>query len=201
MEDMSNTDHYKLAWKVFKEQAQANLKDKEFKYNDALKHKITAIANHLFETGPTKFDPEKGFMLQGRTGQGKTMLMQTIKQILQRYGKQTWVETSAIKAVIDFRSEGEKHLKRLTTCQRLFIDDLGSEETVVAYGAKRNIFEEIIFVRHENWKRDGYLTHFTTNLSMEELKEKYGKRNAERLFEMSNWVTYEVIENSFRMIK
>jgi len=64
----------------------------------------------------------------------------------------------------------------------IFFDDLGSENIANHYGASINIMSEIIIRRYEK----KLLTHFTSNLSIEEIKAFYGMRVYDRLREMVN---------------
>jgi DNA replication protein DnaC len=68
----------------------------------------------------------------------------------------------------------------LTTA--LFIDDIGSEPVYSHFGNSANIIGEIIIRRYEK----GSLTHGTSNLSTDELKQLYGIRVYDRMREMFN---------------
>lgn len=65
--------------------------------------------------------------------------------------------------------------------------DLGTEEDKNAYGNKMNVMDEIFFKRYESGL-PRHMTHFTTNLTGEEIKERYGIRFYDRLKETCNWL-------------
>lgn len=64
----------------------------------------------------------------------------------------------------------------------LFVDDIGSEPIYAHYGSPANIIGEIIIRRYE---RAG-ITHGTSNLSTDELKQVYGPRVFDRMRAMFN---------------
>ena len=79
------------------------------------------------------------------------------------------------------------------TC--VFIDDIGHEPVSVShFGTVFSPVAEFIKARYEkcqrepNWHR---ATHFTTNLSPEELRIRYGDYIFDRLVEMCDWVHIE----------
>ena len=69
----------------------------------------------------------------------------------------------------------------------LYIDDVGTESTAVKYGERRLAFCEIV---DEDEKR-GKLLMLTTNLSLEEIYQKYGERTMERLGAINRSVKVE----------
>lgn len=59
----------------------------------------------------------------------------------------------------------------------IYIDDIGTESLSVKYGEKRMTFPELV----DEAEKKGKLLIITTNLSLSEIKEKYGERTLDRL--------------------
>lgn len=165
----------------------------------------------LYFSNDKRFEgnPDKGILLMGKPGVGKTHLMNhfaknpkasymvpTCKIITEKYSSK-WSHEE--KSTIEYYSELKRadighqwNQKELGSC----FGDLGAETSEASsYGNKRNVMEEIVFNRYEANLPFMY-THFTTNLSADELEKKYGSRFRDRLREMCNAYTLE--GDSFR---
>ncbi|MFO8000567.1 MAG: hypothetical protein R6U46_04930 [Marinilabilia sp.] len=57
-------------------------------------------------------------------------------------------------------------------------------------GQAFHVRAEIILSRYERFSRNRCLTHFTTNLSANEIEERYGPRVRSRLREMCNLIAF-----------
>ena len=65
----------------------------------------------------------------------------------------------------------------------LIIDDLGTEEeTYNVYGTQRHLMTEAIIARYKYFPR--WKTHFTSNLTKDQIRARYGERIWSRLNEM-----------------
>lgn len=82
----------------------------------------------------------------------------------------------------------------------LAISDFGKEEKkLMVYGNEMNVLERIICARYDFWQRRNQdrdeknmlLTHLTTNLNGESIKEMYGERVHDRIKEMFNFITFK----------
>lgn len=69
----------------------------------------------------------------------------------------------------------------------LFVDDIGVEHDANFYGEKRNIFNQIV----DDAERNDWLLIITTNLTIEEIKEKYGERTLDRLKALTKPVVFK----------
>lgn len=146
---------------------------------------------------------KKGIMIEGPQGTGKTHLMNafainphssyrniTTKQIAEQYA-QKW-ERDYMDA-LRYYSLSHKASTDLRDVygQEVFgfcYGDLGSESVRKQYGNETNVMEHIIFQRYENMIPFNQ-THFTTNLTSDELEQVYGVRVRDRLREMCNLLT------------
>lgn len=170
------------------------------------KSKINAIGNELNrrarDSGQDKFivtdctakvlravfdfwqENKKGILISGDTGVGKTTILSSILSVPNiKCTENEWLgkrvkTTNAIQIVSDYNRD--QNYDQYLQHERI-IDDLGSEP-IHAFAKKESdgIIKEIIELRYANRRR----THFTTNLSMDEIFKKYGKRVHSRLNEM-----------------
>ena len=69
----------------------------------------------------------------------------------------------------------------------LYIDDVGTESMSVKYGERRLAFCEIV----DEAEKRGKLLMLTTNLSLEEISQKYGERTMDRLVAITRRVKFE----------
>lgn len=123
----------------------------------------------------------KGMMIYGPTGTGKTYAMYALAK-----AKRTIAKIYPVKNYVDLLSEFRDHIKQgwyfekmKEICDEdlLFIDDLGAEKTT---DFSQEFLYAIINRRYENMKR----TFITSNLTLKELNERYGSRIVSRIAEM-----------------
>ena len=141
---------------------------------------------------------EKGLLLAGSFGTGKTWMM----KLFSRNQRQVFAVQNA-KAIADiFEATGEESIQQFVTCPSLpandienfchsrmgiCIDDLGTEGLKIHYGNKKNVIGDLIELRYSTGNI-GSVFHATTNLTSEQLKEFYGGRVTSRLREIMNIV-------------
>lgn len=180
-------------------------------WNDRI---ITALClyfskNKAFEALDESYSLDKGIMLSGPPGVGKTHLMDFFaKNAHASYLLPTCKALAAKHAIgwkrddipaIEYYSglikspEGHPFNQDWLGC---CFGDLGTEEISNNYGNKRNVMEEIIFNRYET-KLPFKFTHITTNLTPSMISEMYGERMRDRLKEMCNQLVF-VDGKSFR---
>jgi DNA replication protein DnaC len=112
----------------------------------------------------------KGLLCLGNCGRGKTLICgRVIPAILNHYcGKiVSCYDAQQMNADIDHIKQ--KHI--------IYLDDIGTESIRVNYGEKRMAFPELV----DEAEKRGKLLIITTNLSKDEIKEKYGERTLDRL--------------------
>lgn len=152
---------------------------------------------------PGELDLDKGVMLQGPCGTGKTELMKCL---------QLWVDNTPRRFRIadcrDIQKEAIKNgfeaLVKYTKNSYNFknnahhrdngsitycFDDFGAENISKFYGNEVNVMLELIQDRYREFEDTGMKTHGTTNLRDGDLiEEKYDKRVRDRLRQMFNFV-------------
>lgn len=152
------------------------------------------------------FGFEKGILLMGKVGCGKTLLFQCLVNLLRMFTGHnrnnnrvekldanfipaySLVEMFSIKGYDMF--VGELYFNNIRVSlmsERLFIDDIGSENIVSNFGNTTNVVGELILRRYDKGKK----TFATTNLDPKTLKSFYGERVYSRLNEMCNFIIVE----------
>lgn len=132
----------------------------------------------------------KGLYVFGNVGTGKTSNF----EILQKVSKdslinQIWVPMiHTHKVVEEFNLSNSSHkdyvIKYYSNGKYLF-DDLGSENQASNYG-KEDIFTRILELRYSNYMNKGTKTFITSNLSLTDIKNRYGSRIFDRFLQMFN---------------
>lgn len=144
-------------------------------------------------------DLNKGLLLVGGVGIGKTTIMQFFK----RNQKASYRVMSCREIESDFSAEGEKSVQYCSYNIPIAInaspfghqeigfcfDDLGTEANAKHYGKEKNVMAEIILNRYDN-NIPFPCTHITTNLTAAQIKEQYGTRVTDRMKEMFNIITF-----------
>lgn len=156
--------------------------------------------NQLFlyaEGRSEKLDVNKGLLLRGNIGTGKS----TIMQILNRYSYFTRGKSKGGYPIGGFRIDSASciangfsmrgkdalelyYLQQRNTANDRF-DELGREPIPAKYfGTELNVMQYIFQCRYE--LRHKVITHVTTNLTIKEIQTIYGAYIADRINEMFN---------------
>lgn len=141
-------------------------------------------------------DLNKGILLSGPIGCGKTSLMNLMKFLTPTEYKYYVKPCRDISfefiqdgyEIIHKYSKGKLYQSEpKTTC----FDDLGTENNLKYYGNECNIMAEILLSRYDIYISKKINTHITTNLSASEIENHYGNRVRSRLRELCNLIAYE----------
>lgn len=158
-----------------------------FIFNDVNKHFIMSIC--YFLANSDRFNDvlglslSKGLLVAGNTGIGKT---ETIKAI-----KDNALNPIAIYSMIEItdfvKKEGDFNLR---LGQKIIcLDDVGTEQpTVKHYGTEISWFKDFIETYYLDKQPFNKLI-ITTNLTGEEIEERYGRRVRSRMREMFNQIS------------
>lgn len=120
----------------------------------------------------------KGLLLAGNCGRGKTLIAVRVLPIF-------FAERHLFYN--PFNSyELNNRQNEVFRCKILCVDDLGVENESVKYGERRNVFTELI----DSVEKKGKLLVVTTNLTQDEIMEKYGTRTLDRIFSCCKIVTF-----------
>lgn len=152
------------------------------------------IAKIVAKIETNESNKKKGLIVSGTPGTGKTVRFQFIAD---RLGIKMITAHEVVRCLLIDGEEGLRELCRLDISRYnsvphhyydLIIDDIGAEPTEqIVYGTRFNAIADIIERRYlifPEWK-----THFSTNLTEEQLKDRYGERVFSRINEMCHFVT------------
>ncbi len=150
----------------------------------------------------------KGILLSGPIGCGKTTLMQLMKY-LNNQNQTIYLIKSCRDVSFEFIKDGYDVVHRyarnsfykngLTEKQKHFcFDDLGTENNLKYFGNECNIMAEILLSRYDLFVSSKLITHLTTNLSATEIEQQYGNRVRSRMREQFNLIAFENTVNDKR---
>ncbi|MFB9053085.1 ATPase [Formosa undariae] len=136
-------------------------------------------------------DPDKGILLSGPVGCGKTSLMKLIRHLppLQR----PYEIIPCRNIAFSFNHLGFKTIEDYGNTKFFCFDDLGIEPSGRYYGKDLNVMGEVLLSRYELYLQTKHKikTHATTNLNAEELEERYGNRVRSRMRELFNLIAFD----------
>ena len=148
---------------------------------------IEAVAKWLTDAGVNK-----NLNISGSVGLGKSTILAALMDFLNRsevrYSKTFVTANNMAKIAL----ESEPSWERITTVPILLLDDVGTEPyEVKEYGNVYLPFTELIEQRYNR----RLTTIITTNLSIEDINNRYGARIADRINE---WHSIRWSGNSYR---
>lgn len=121
----------------------------------------------------------RGLLCYGNCGRGKSVICGKIIPVLLNYYHNKIVSCYDAQN-LNARADEilAKHI--------LYIDDIGTESMAVKYGERRMVFSELCDLA----EKKGKLLIVTTNLSLNEIAEKYGERTMDRLVAITKRVKF-----------
>lgn len=152
---------------------------------------IKQLISWAYMLDGTSLDFNKGILLKGGTGRGKTFLLKVFAEFLKidnlsykSDGKEYPLSFKVINAkniVMFYQNEGANALQRIITMPCLCIDDIGAEMAESShYGNKTSVIDWIIDQREERH----LITFGTTNFNR--LSEQYDDRVISRINSLFN---------------
>lgn len=142
---------------------------------------------------------QKGILLMGNIGCGKTYLMQAFQ-----FNPIAAFAVKACRTIADeYKQDGipgiQKHARLVTLSNKnpftgsdqfgWCFDDLGTEEIANHFGDKRNVMEQVLLSCYDRSELRGKV-HATTNLTGDEIEGKYGLRVRSRMRELFNLIEF-----------
>lgn len=150
-------------------------------WNNSTKSKIDKASNWIFSS------TKRGLILMGTCGNGKSTMLRAIKRMLASHA--TYCHADEIHEYCK-KTQGDIMYKNE---RFLLLDDLGAEpEKCISFGEE--LYPMVKLLSH----RYNYMltTIIATNLGLDQIRERYGARVADRLTEMFDVIVYS--EESFR---
>ncbi|MFY7963936.1 MAG: hypothetical protein ACOVO1_03475 [Chitinophagaceae bacterium] len=138
----------------------------------------------------------KGILLTGPVGCGKTSLMQLMKFFIQKPDQKFTIK-SCRDISFEFIENGFDTIRKYATYHTLggggsfCFDDLGVENSLKYYGNECNVMAEILLSRYDLFTTHNLTTHLTTNLSASEIENTYGNRVRSRMRTMFNLIAFD----------
>lgn len=136
-------------------------------------------------------DLNKGIMLSGPVGCGKTSMMHLMKYLTPPTYKFSVKPCRDIS--FEFIKEGYEIIHKYSKSAPKIIcfDDLGTENNLRYFGNECNVMAEIILSRYDQLIARKLQTHITTNLSASEIEQAYGNRVRSRLRSTLNLIAFD----------
>jgi len=142
-------------------------------------------------------DLEKGILLLGPVGAGKTAIMSCCRFLLPAEKRHSIKSCRDVS--FEFAKDGHEIFHKYTRGsfhQEKFepkaycFDDLGLETNMSFYGNQCSVMSEILLSRYDLFHSFNMITHLTTNLNSTEIEERYGPRIRSRCRELFNLIAY-----------
>lgn len=148
-----------------------------------------------------QIDLQKGILLSGPVGCGKTTLMALMKYFNNQH-LHFYIVKSCRDVSFEFIQEGYEVIHRYSKQsfhrigqneipRHYCFDDLGTENNLKYFGNECNVMAEILLSRYDLFVTRKLVTHLTTNLSASEIENLYGNRVRSRMREQFNLVAFD----------
>lgn len=138
----------------------------------------------------------KGILLSGPIGCGKTSIMNIMKYLTPTEHKFFIKPCRDIS--FEFIQDGYQIIHKYSKGKlyeyepkTICFDDLGTESNLKYYGNECNVMAEILLSRYDVYIAKRIQTHITTNLSASEIEIHYGNRVRSRMREIFNLIAYD----------
>ena len=145
----------------------------------------------------------KGILLSGPVGCGKTSLMNLMKYLALIEHK--FFVKSCRDISFEFIQDGFEVIHKYSKGKlyqsepkSICFDDLGTENNLKYFGNECNVMAEILLSRYDIYISKNIQTHITTNLSASEIETHYGNRVRSRMRAMFNLIAYDKTINDKR---
>lgn len=160
---------------------------------------IYKLISYILQDEPVavnfNLDLNKGIMLTGPIGCGKTSIMTLLRYLQPQQSR--YIIKACRDVSFEFIKDGYEIIHRYSRTSLLHepktycFDDLGVENNLKYYGNECNVMAEIILSRYDLFISRKIHTHITTNLSATEIEQIYGNRVRSRMREMFNLIAFD----------
>ena len=161
---------------------------------------IYKLIAYFLKDEPTCFqyniNLNKGILLSGPIGCGKTSIMNIMKYLTPTEHK--FFVKPCRDISFEFIQDGYQIIHKYSKGKlyefepkTICFDDLGTENNLKYYGNECNVMAEILLSRYDVYIAKRIQTHITTNLSASEIETHYGNRVRSRMRELFNLIAYD----------
>jgi len=165
--------------------------------DELLYHLYVYFTGEIDEADRLGIDLNKGILLAGPVGCGKTSILKVVNRMSGRDG--LYVVKSCRDIAYEFMKGGDDAIQKYgrksfdynNVSKSYCFDDLGVENSVKFYGNECNVMTDILLTRYDMFVSKGMKTLITTNLTSDEIEEFYGTRVRSRLREMCNLFSFD----------
>jgi DNA replication protein DnaC len=168
---------------------------------------IYKLIAYFLKDEPTCFqhgiDLNKGILLSGPVGCGKTSLLNLMKHLTPLEHK--FIVKPCRDISFEFIQDGYQIIHKYSIGKlyqsepRTYcFDDLGTENNLKYFGNECNVMAEILLSRYDLFVTKKIQTHITTNLSASEIEAAYGNRVRSRLRQMLNLIAFNPVTKDKR---
>lgn len=189
------------------EQKGIELYGNQFKIIDTDYPIVYKLIAYFLKDEPTCFqygiNVNKGILLTGPIGCGKTSLMTLMKHLASIGNKFSVKPCRDIS--FEFIQDGYQIIHKYSNGKlyqsepRTYcFDDLGTENNLKYFGNECNVMAEILLSRYDLFISKKLQTHITTNLSATEIEKHYGNRVRSRLRELCNLIAFDNVAKDKR---
>ena len=168
---------------------------KKFKIYDEDKDILLKLCSYFIKDTENcqkyEIDVEKGILLSGPVGCGKTSLMKLLRHLVPLQRPYEMIPCRNV--AFSFNHLGFKTIEDYGNTKFFCFDDLGVEPAGRFYGKDLNVMGEVLLSRYELYLQTKHKikTHATTNLNAGELEERYGNRVRSRMRELFNLIAFD----------
>ena len=163
-------------------------KTEGFDFGDSKNEDFLKNLVNYFVNEETEYDTNKGLLIRGGIGVGKTSILKLVQLWLP--GVMKFAYNPANEVVSQYNISGDEGVEVFKKKKNRLFDDIGAEDIGKYFGNNVEVFQKIIYSRYDGFRYSSLKTHFTTNLTNEQLKVKYGDRAYDRLKEMCTLVNW-----------
>ncbi len=162
-----------------------------------IKKLVAYFLKDEFTCPENNIELQKGILLSGPIGCGKTTLMQLMKYF-NNQNQNIYIVKSCRDVSFEFIKDGYDTIHKYSrnsfynqNPKAYCFDDLGTENNLKYFGNECNVMAEILLSRYDLFVSRKLVTHLTTNLSATEIENVYGNRVRSGLREMMNLISFE----------
>lgn len=133
---------------------------------------------------------DRGICIQGNPGTGKSFILEVLQKLVPKSDPRYFKIRYCMKITDEFSGAGSgtgHDIFKNYVLENICFDDIGFEKKGRHYGGELiEVMEHMVDLRYRVFKFNGRKSHFTTNLTTDDIKKRYGLRFWSRFSEMTD---------------